>query len=815
MKRFLFFNWLKNVPLTRKLYFVVGIMALLIAVELFTLSFMIHTLSSTRALVGAEGLWSKAEKDAVYNLTKYGYTHKDKDYGLYITHMKVPMGDHKARLELFKPNPDLSIVREGFTEGRINADDIDGAINLLTRFHSVSYINKAISIWTEGDKLIEQLEYLANRLHIQVTSGKVSQEKIGQTIDEIDLLNDQLTVLEDNFSYTLGEGSRWIEHLILKILFSIAITVEFTGLFLTISVSRAISKGINEIVGIADKVSNSDLSSRAKVFSKDEIGMLATAFNKMIDDLQKEINEEKNTEEALRSQKDLYETLLKTQSEMGEGVSITIGEKIVYVNEAVCNIYGYGKEEILGMKSFLEIVPEEEKVSLIEKLRQRVAGERDQSTGETKIMRKDGRIIDIEYTVRNLFVEGKMQMISIIRDVTEKKKAEAELREERARAESAEIAKKIGEQFLANMSHEIRTPMNAIIGFTDVILKTSLTKEQQQYLDAIKTSGENLLVIINDILDLSRLRSGKVPIEQREFNLSHIISLCTDMMLPKAIEKGVKIHSKIDERIPGKLVGDPTRLNQVLLNLTANSIKFTQHGEIAIEVNLISVNKDDVFLEFIVKDTGIGIPANKLSSIFDAFTQANNDTARKYGGTGLGLAIVKQLVELQGGTVSVSSTEGEGSCFSFCMSYRKSNDTNRKTELKAESVEGNLKNLNILLVEDNTMNQLLAKKVLGDWGWNVEVAENGKVAIEKMKEEDFDLVLMDIQLPEMDGYEATRQIRSKLSKPKCNTPIIAMTAHVMHSEEEKCYNVGMNGYISKPFNTNTLYSKIASVVSDA
>jgi len=790
-------------------------MALLIAVELFTLSFMIHTLSSTRALVGAEGLWSKAEKDAVYNLTKYGYTHNEKDFQACLSHLKVPMGDHKTRMELLKPNPDLAIAREGFTEGRVHPDDIDGAIKLLTRFHSVSYLSKAIGIWTEGDKLIEQLEYLGNRLRVQVTSGVTTTDKINQTIDEIDLLNEQLTVLEDNFSFTLGEGSRWIEGLVLTILFCIAMTVEFTGLFLTISVSRAISKGIDEIVRVANNVSNADFGERAKVYSKDEIGILATSFNKMIDDLQMEIYEEKNTEEALRSQRDLYETLLKTQSEMGEGVSITSAEKIVYVNDAVCNIYGYSREEILGMKSFLDIIPADEKAALTERLRQRISGEREQSTGETKIMRKDGRIVNIEYTVRNLFADGRMQMISIIRDVTEKKKAEAQLQDERARAESAEIAKKIGEQFLANMSHEIRTPMNAIIGFTDVILKTPLNREQQQYLDAIKTSGENLLVIINDILDFSRIKSGKIPIEQREFKLSHIVSLCADLMLPKAIEKAIKINTRIDKNIPDSLIGDPTRLNQVLLNLTANAIKFTPHGEVSIEANLISDNKEDVLLEFLITDTGIGIPANKLSTIFDAFTQANNDTARKYGGTGLGLAIVKQLIELQGGSVSVSSTEEKGSCFSFRISYEKGMAKHIHEDVKAISANGNLKDVKILLVEDNAMNQLLAKKVLGDWGCNVQVAENGKAAIEKLEKGDFDVVLMDIQLPEMDGYEATQRIRNDLSKPKCDTPIIAMTAHVMHSEEEKCYKVGMNGYVSKPFNTSTLYTKITSVVNNA
>src|ERR1700739_3531935 len=304
MRGFLFFKWLKNVSLTRKLYFVVSIMALLIAIELFTLSFMIHTLSSTRALVEAEGLWSKAQKDAVYSLTKYGYTHDEKDYHQYLKLLSVPMGDRKSRLELLKPNPDLDTVWKGFLEGNINNGDIHGGIKLLTRFHNISYIRDAISIWTRGDYFLDMLQYLGDRLHTQVYYGNTSLEKINQTQEQIYQLNEKLTVLENEFSSTLGEGSRWIEGLILKVLFSIAITVEFTGLFLTISVSRAISKGIKEIMGVAQTVAHSDFTSRARVFSNDEIGLLAGSFNTMIDDLQKKIGEEKQAEIALRNQKD-------------------------------------------------------------------------------------------------------------------------------------------------------------------------------------------------------------------------------------------------------------------------------------------------------------------------------------------------------------------------------------------------------------------------------------------------------------------------------------------------------------------------------
>ncbi len=242
MPTFPLITWFRNVSLTKKLYFVVGIMAALIGVELFALNFTIHTLSATRALVGGEGLWSKAEKEAAFGLQKYGLTHDEADYRYYIDMLAVPSGDHKARLALSHQLPDYAMARQGFTEGRIHPDDIDGVIKLLTRFNSNGYIQKAITYWTRGDSMIAVLQVLGTKLHQQVSSGSVSAEEINKTGKEIHQLSIETAVLEDNFSYTLGEGSRWMERLILKILLSIAITVEFTGLFLSISVSRAITK---------------------------------------------------------------------------------------------------------------------------------------------------------------------------------------------------------------------------------------------------------------------------------------------------------------------------------------------------------------------------------------------------------------------------------------------------------------------------------------------------------------------------------------------------------------------------------------------
>lgn len=276
---------LKDISISTKLYFIVGAMAVLIVLELFTLWFAVHTLSSVRALVGAEGLWSKAQKDAVYQLEKYYRTQNDTDYQAFKKYMSVPQGDHIARLELLKPNPDFSIAHQGFLQGRVHENDIDGILNFLVRFHKIEYVNRAIQFWAEGDSTISQLAIIGESLHNEITGAASQTAKRSSLIEELEPLNQKLTELEDGFSYSLGEGSRWLEDLILKLLFIVALTVEITGLLLTYSVSRGISRGLQEINRATDKIKAGDLTARAQVFSHDEIGQLARAMNQMTEKL--------------------------------------------------------------------------------------------------------------------------------------------------------------------------------------------------------------------------------------------------------------------------------------------------------------------------------------------------------------------------------------------------------------------------------------------------------------------------------------------------------------------------------------------------
>ncbi len=372
--------------------------------------------------------------------------------------------------------------------------------------------------------------------------------------------------------------------------------------------------------------------------------------------------------------------------------------------------------------------------------------------------------------------------------------------------EKAEESTKLKEAFLANMSHEIRTPMNAIIGFSDILSKRNLGEQEKEYVRTIKSAGENLLTIINDILDISKIEAGMMTFEEHTFSVKEIFESLNVMLMERAKEKNLELVFTCDDDVPDVLLGDPTRLTQIIINLTGNALKFTQKGKVHVKAKVRELTHENILLEFSIKDTGIGITPDKLEHIFERFRQAESHTTRKYGGTGLGLSIAKQLVELQGGILSVVSEFKAGSTFSFFIPYKKSVQALQAPELieKKFNME-ELSKLNILLVEDNQLNVKLILSLFSENNLKVQVAENGSVGIEKLKESSFDIILMDMEMPVMNGYEAATFIRKEL---KNNIPIIAMTAHAMAGERERCLSLGMNDYISKPINANLLFEKI-------
>jgi len=370
---------------------------------------------------------------------------------------------------------------------------------------------------------------------------------------------------------------------------------------------------------------------------------------------------------------------------------------------------------------------------------------------------------------------------------------------------------KMKEIFLANTSHEIRTPLNAIIGFTDILSESPLNTKQHQYIEYIKTSSNNLMVIINDILDISKIESGKLIFNKIDFNLKDLIKQTVNTLHKRLQEKQIKIKYDISSNIPNILIGDPVRLNQIIINLLGNSIKFTNNnGLIKLIVTVSSINNNSVKLIFKIEDNGIGIHSDKLNHIFESFTQAENDPNRKYGGTGLGLAIVKQLIELQNGKIMVESERNKGTAFTFYIILEKSTNKKIDNNNKTDDINpSNIDNLNILLVEDNIINQTLTYDILKLWNNNIyiDIADNGEIALNRIEQNNYDLILMDIQMPIMDGNETTKKIRN-LTSNKNKIPIIAMTAHALRNEQEDYLNNGMTDYISKPFNSKDLINKI-------
>ena len=383
--------------------------------------------------------------------------------------------------------------------------------------------------------------------------------------------------------------------------------------------------------------------------------------------------------------------------------------------------------------------------------------------------------------------------------------------------DAAEAASRAKSEFLANMSHEIRTPMNGIVGMTALTLRTSLTETQREYLETVRTSSDALLALIGDILDFSKIEAGKLDLEPVPFVLDEVIGNSVRVLALRAHETGLTVTYDIDDDVPETLVGDPLRLRQVLVNLVGNAIKFTEKGGVTVKVAVDREKDDEVVVRVSVTDTGIGIAPDKQKLIFDAFSQADGSTTRKYGGTGLGLAISKRLVDMMGGELSVDSTLGEGATFAFTAKLTRDTRPERTTSngsLEAIRVSNfpTLPSLSVLIAEDNPVNRTLLTRFLEGEGHRPAVARNGKEAVDAIAEQTFDIVLMDIQMPEMDGFEAVSVIRKRERETGGHLPLVAVTAHAMKGDRERCLEAGFDGYLTKPVSFTDLLATLATVV---
>ncbi len=516
----------------------------------------------------------------------------------------------------------------------------------------------------------------------------------------------------------------------------------------------------------------------------------------------RDITERKLAEANLKIQEEKYRKII---ANMNLGlVEVDLNDHIQYVNQSFTEISGYTVDELLGYNASQIFFKEIDRDIMVKKNQSRKKGISD--AYEVQVKNKNGDLRWWLISGAPLFNDLQQQTgsIGIHLDITAQKELEEELIAAKRLAENSSHAKEI---FLTNMSHEIRTPMNAIIGMKRQLQKTSLNTHQQLYLNVIGTAANNLLVIINDILDFSKIEAGKIALEKIGFNLINLVHQAIQILKHKAEEKGINLLVNMDESVSSVFIGDPFRINQVLMNLLSNAIKFTEKGHVEVSCKVLLQKNNKQQLEICVKDTGVGMDEKFLEIVFQKFSQEDESIARRYGGTGLGMSISKQLVELMGGSIEVQSKKNTGSCIviKITLPTGTDNDVPVNNNIKADS--SILKGKKILVVEDNEMNRFVALTLLEQYGATVDQANDGKEAVIFLESNNADLILMDVGMPVMDGIEATKQIRAKHNK---SIPIIALTANAVKGEQDKCLAAGMNDYLTKPFDEENLISTIAT-----
>lgn len=635
---------------------------------------------------------------------------------------------------------------------------------------------------------------------------------------ETNLFNGEVVIVYDKSELkTLIKETNQIAYLFVFVLFVLS-TLAFYFIALNIS------KPINQISQLTKQVSEGDYNQPLLSISRsDEIGELQSQINTMIQSLQVEYNNNQSLQEELEERieartKELNDALenlrkadVRTRSIVNNALDavVTINESgnIIEWNSQAENMFGYTKEEVLNQPLHHFIIPSEmvqSHVNGMDHYHKTKEGPVLNKRIEINAKRKNGEHFLTELSITPI-KEGENTIFSaFIRDITDKKAAETQLIESKKELEDA---LKVKESFVSVMSHEIRTPLNSIIGMAHLLNKKPHTAEQIEIIETLQFASKNLLALINDILDYSKINAGALELEKTDFNLRKYIHLLNQQFKGLANDKGLELTESCDPEIPQYLKGDPTRITQILSNLISNSIKFTKNGSVALNCKLESINNSMVYLTFEVADTGIGIAKNQIKKIFEPFKQADSSINRQFGGTGLGLSIVKNLVEIHGGTLTIESQLGHGSTFKFTIPFEISaNQDTEEVELD-HNVEYNL-GLKILYVEDVLANQFLLKGITENWGIELVLASSGEEALAIIQQTEFDVILMDIQMPVLDGIETTALIR-KSGNPYCaEIPIIAFTAHAGIEVARALLKKGFNDVITKPVNPDLLFNKL-------
>lgn len=591
-----------------------------------------------------------------------------------------------------------------------------------------------------------------------------------------------------------GAWAFGVGYLVLRIIHSFSplrVTPEQERVGLNVSEHGATTELLDLLTAMDHQEKTGEIGFRVPVEPFTEVGQIAGKYNRVM-----------HSVEQLNRRNELI------LSAAGEGVyGLDLQGNTTFVNPAAARMIGWKIEELLGKHQHTLLHHSKPDGTPYPELECPIyAATQDGEVHHVDrevFWRKDGTSFPVEYTSSPIQKQGRsIGAVVVFQDITERKKAEKALRSAK---ELAEVANQAKSDFLATMSHEIRTPLNGITGMMELVLETELTEEQQEHLRLVKSSANALLRLINDILDYSSIESGRVMIERVPFDLQRVVEEVRLLEGIRAREKGIELSMECADELPSTVVGDPVRIRQTVANLVNNAVKFTEKGHVRIKVGCEERGKTKGWFRIAVEDTGIGISEDKHDHIFDKFTQADSSTTRRYGGTGLGLAICRQLVGLMGGTIGVSSHPGEGATFWFtlCLSFKPNKEISLDPTQNGEAKKDSAFNVrrgspHILVAEDNLVNQKVAVLTLEKLGCQVDLAVDGKEAVEKMGEQSYDIVLMDCQMPRMDGFEATAEIRRREGSAGRHTPILAMTANAMQGDRERCLATGMDDYLSKP-----------------
>jgi signal transduction histidine kinase/CheY-like chemotaxis protein len=655
-----------NLSISKKIIALISVLILLIALEFYAIFFVMNTLSAVRTLVVGESHWSKAQKNSIQNIYLYALTNNIKYYEDFKNNLIVIDGYHSARIELLKDDPDRGLISRGLTAGGVHPEDIPGVIDLSHRFHNIPYLARAFYYWEQGDQMVAELSQRSMQLHTLLSTGQPDPADIHKFILGMNPLNIQLTHMENKFSASIGEGSRALEKSLLIIVGIAAFTIIAICIGITVSFSLYFSRSLSDLNRAAAEIGRGNFATNIPIKSRDELGQLAQAINKMSSDLQD-----------------------------------SIGQRV-----------------------------------------------------------------------------------------------------------QAENANKVKSLFLANMSHEIRTPLGIILGMTEILKDDEISwPEKIEHIDTIERTGKNLTRIINDILDITKIESGHYQIEKSRITLPEFFE-DIQKMLTLSVEKNKNtLIVEAMEDAPVHIVSDNSRLKQILVNLIGNALKFTENGTVKIRYG---GSDSTVFFE--VEDTGIGIPQEYHKDLFRNFSQIDSSETRKYEGTGLGLSLSKRLARaLDGDLFLKQSSPGHGSVFVLMIKSFASSDVAPPEAINAGPLKGprDLKGKRVLIVDDSSDNQRLIRHYLAKKQIECSFADNGKEAMEKALSESFDAILMDMQMPVMDGYTATQNLRKKNYK----IPIIALTAHAMVEDRQRCIDVGCNDYLTKPVEAVKLYQTLEDQIA--